>query len=219
MKKLFTSLVFLLAISTSFAADGSKADFAKGTYEVTLEVYHLSSADRIAIGDIPALKLMAAFKSKSAKLLHRGVLSAVSAGRCVYQNGTTIKVLDDWERNKDGRMIPVFTEHFLGITAEIEISHIEGNRIALVTYSVKNTEKPAPSRRGGVTMKDGGDAMEFNYEIPAFPEMNANGQFVCDASNGSRVIYETLDQTGDTVFFLSYKLELPAENRKQNLDR
>jgi hypothetical protein len=187
-------LFLLLAVATSAARE---------TFTLTLEVYRLPLRDRIAIGDVSTPELLAGLKSKSAKLIHRGTLSTPAGTRCRYEDGTKVSVLDDWQRDKSGKLAPVFTEVLVGVTAQFEIYLADDGRMASIEYEIEHIPKPPRSLRGGVTIKDNDSVMEFDYETSAFPRMKAIGAFFA-VPNGSRILFETADDMIATIMILRY---------------
>jgi hypothetical protein len=112
-------------------------------------------------------------------------------------------VLDDWQRDKSGKLAPVFTEVLVGVTAQFEIYLADDGRMASIEYEIEHIPKPPRSLRGGVTIKDNDSVMEFDYETSAFPRMKAIGAFF-GAAKGSRVIFETADDATATIMVLRY---------------
>ena len=197
MHRLILPLLLSLAVSASVASE---------TVILTLEVYRLPLTERTAIGDVAAPELLAGLKSKSAKLIHRGVLSTPSGTRCSYEDGTQVSVLSDWYRDKTGKLVPAFEEVLVGITAEFDVFLVEDGRMASINYSIEHIPKPPNSLRGGVTITDSDTVMEFDYETSAFPRMKAVGAFY-GALNASRVLFESADDTTATVMILRYATE------------
>ena len=194
MNAVILPLFLLLAVAASAARE---------TFTLTFEVYRLPLRDRVAIGDVPTPELLAGLKSKSAKLIHRGSLSTPAGTRCRYEDGTKVSVLDDWQRDKAGKLEPVFTEVLVGVTAQFETYLADDGRMASIAYEIEHIPKPSHSLRGGVTIKDNDSVMEFEYETSAFPRMKAIGAFF-GAAKGSRVIFETADDITATIMILRY---------------
>jgi hypothetical protein len=112
-------------------------------------------------------------------------------------------VLHDWQRDKSGKLVPLFTEMLVGVAAEFDAFLVDEGRMASIEYSIEHISKPPKSLRGGVTVKDNDTVMEFDYETSAFPFMKAVGAFFA-APNGSRVVFESADDTTATVMILRH---------------